>query len=373
MRILHFPTNFPDPDYDQPFNMIFVAEHIRAAALYHQNVVLYISPLSSRSNKVDVTRTDEALGRVIRIHTPRGRSEIVNRLSVYWVVLVELLRLIAGGFRPHIIHVHVFASAKIPAALAKLLHISLIVTEHWTALCREGALSEERLRSAKKIYEQAAFVLPVCDFLAQCIIRNTGAHFNSRIVFNAVDQEIFFPDTRARKRQILTVARLEPAKDIPTLLRAFALLKHADITLKIIGRGDAHSLLDLAGELGIQERVKFLGELPKAQIAECMRESSLFVLSSLWENSPCVIGEALCCGLPVVATNVGGVPELVTRANGRLVPASQSESLARAIEDVLEYPEQFDRQVIAEKARGRFGYQAIGAQLDDVYRRAVYG
>jgi len=373
LRILHFPTNYPDPEYGQPFNMIFVAEHVRAAALHHDNVVLYISPLASRSGRVEVTRTDEAPGRVIRIHTPHRKSEIINRLQVYRAVFVELFRLFAGGFSPHIIHVHVFSIAKIPAALARVLHVPLIVTEHWTALCREGALSRERLDFAKRVYEQAAIVLPVCDFLRNCIAANTAAQLNSCIIFNAVDSKIFFHDESVRKRQILTVARVEPAKDIPTLLRTFALLKDRNLALKIVGRGDARPFLSLARELGIYERVEFLGEMPKVRIAELMRESSVFVLSSLWENSPCVIGESLCCGLPVAATSVGGVPELLTQSDGRLVPPSQPESMAKALEEILENPQQFISWDISERARARFSYEAIGTQLDEVYRGATNG
>jgi glycosyltransferase involved in cell wall biosynthesis len=169
------------------------------------------------------------------------------------------------------------------------------------------------------------------------------------------------------------VARLEPAKDIPTLLRAFALLDDKDILLKIVGRGDVEPLSSLARDLEILDRIEFLGEQSKARISELMRESSVFALPSLWENSPCVIGEALCCGLPVVATDVGGVSELMTQADGRLIPPSQPELLAQVLDEILGNPQQFDARVIAENAQARFSYEAIGDQLDEVYREVVYG
>ncbi len=371
LKILHFPVYYPDPKYDRPFDLIFIAEHVYAASLHHDNVVLYISPLTSRSGKVEVEKIIEGSVHVIRIHTPRTKSEFLNRALVYFPVFIELLRLFAGGFYPQVIHVHVFANAKIPAALARVLRIPLIVTEHWSALCREGVLSHERLNFAKEVYEQSAMVLPVCNYLLNCIKINTGANFNSRLIFNTLDKKIFFDDRRERIKQILTVARLEFEKDIPTLLRAFALLKDKSITLKIVGRGDASLLVALSKELEVVERVEFLGEKPKSAIAELMRDSVVFALSSLWENSPCVIGEALCCGLPVVATNVGGVPELIEPGTGQLVPVGDVEALALALEEIMEHPQQFDRQDIAEKARARFSYEAIGAQLDEVYREVT--
>jgi glycosyltransferase involved in cell wall biosynthesis len=367
LRILHMPSVFPDPDFDQPHLMIFVAEHVRAAGIHHDNIVLYKSPNPpTNGHALQVSRTIDQGIRVIRIHTRRG-SGLANRAQTYWGVGAEILRLLASGFHPDVIHAHIFSEARMAMGLARMLHVPLVTTEHWTALCREGALSRERLNFAKQVYEQSAMVLPVCDYLRRCIETNTGARFKNRIIFNAVDATIFFDDGRKRKKQILTVARLEPAKDIPTLLRAFALLKNKNISLKIVGRGDALPFIVLSKELGIFEQVEFLGEQTKLAIAELMRESAVFALSSLWENSPCVIGEALCCGLPVVATRVGGVPELLTQAEGRLVPHSQPESMTRALAEILECPQQFTSHDIAEKARARFNYEAIGAQLDEVY------
>jgi glycosyltransferase involved in cell wall biosynthesis len=283
----------------------------------------------------------------------------------------EVLQLLTDGFRPDVIHAHIFSEARMAMGLARFWRIPLVMTEHWTALCREGILSRERLDFAKQVYEQSAMVLPVCDYLRKCIEMNTGASFKSRVIFNAVNTRIFFDDGRKRKKQIITVARLERAKDIPTLLSAFALLKDKHILLKIVGRGDANPFIEMSKDLGIFERVEFLGEQPKPVIAELMRESAVFVLSSLWENSPCVIGESLCCGLPVVATNVGGVPELIESQSGRLVPAGDAEAMAYAFNEVLEHPQQFNRQDITKKAHARFSYETIGMQLDKIYREVT--
>lgn len=373
MRILHMPSVYPDPDYGQPFNMIFVAEHVRAASLKNENVVLYKSPNPLVDGRaLSVTWATEQGIRTVRVHTRRG-SESANRARTYLGVSAALLRLMANGFRPDVIHAHIFSEARMAMGLARFLRIPFIVTEHWTALCRAGELPRVRLNFAKQIYERADFVLPVCDYLQNCIEANTGANMKSRIIFNAVDTKIFYDDGRQRKNQILCVARLEAAKDLPTLLKSLALLKDKNVKLKIVGRGDAASLIALSKELGIFEQVEFLGEQNKSVIAELMRESSVFALSSLWENSPCVIGEALCCGLPVVATSVGGVPELLTLAEGRLVPHSQPGLMARALEEILERPQQCNGHDIAERAKARFGYEAIGAQLDEVYREAAHG
>lgn len=374
LKILHWPTGYPDPEYDLPYRLIFVAEHVRAASLYHDNFVLFISPEAPRGQRwIHVSRTLEGNFHVIRIRHRKFQIHASNRLFVYMLIGWELLHMLVSGFRPDIIHAHIFANARLPMFIAKLLNIPLVVTEHWTALCRKDVLPPERLQLARQIYEQANIVLPVCEYLRKCIEKNTGACINYKIILNTVDISIFYWNQNKnlvnRQERILTVARLEIAKDIPTLLRAIGILKREGrpISLDIIGRGDQKPLFKLSKELGIEHFVTFHGVQPKNEIAEFMRQADVFVLSSLWENSPCVIGEALCCGLPVVATDVGGVPELVPVDSGLLVPPKDPQALANALTEVLDNKDKYKRKRISQDAQARFSHRAIGSQLDKVY------
>jgi glycosyltransferase involved in cell wall biosynthesis len=376
LKILHWPTDYPDPEYGLPYHLIFIQEHVRSASLYHDNAVMHISQPEQMKTLKHVSRTIENTVSVTRIRLRRLKNHEANRLQVYFQVARELLRLFLSGFWPDVIHIHIFTTAKMPLALARMLRIPVVVTEHWTALCREGVLSKARLDFAKHVYERANIVLPVCEYLRNCM-RRTGADFRSRIILNAVDTSVFYwKPTRvkeARQKRILMVARLEEAKDVPTLLLATAKLKRDGrfVFLDLVGKGDDRSLVELAARLGISEIVKFHGGQPKPKIADLMRSADVFALPSLWENSPCVIGEALCCGLPVVATAVGGVPELLPITAGKLVGPSDPDGLARAIADVLDNAESYDQTIIAAEAQCRFSYEAIGKQIDEAYREVV--
>ena len=88
------------------------------------------------------------------------------------------------------------------------------------------------------------------------------------------------------------------------------------------------------------------------------------VLTSTIENSPCVIGEAHCCGLPAVSTDVGGVKELIIE--GGVVPAKSTELLAQKIIEQLS--KTINNEVLAKQAQIRFGYEAIGCQIFNVYQ-----
>ena len=93
----------------------------------------------------------------------------------------------------------------------------------------------------------------------------------------------------------------------------------------------------------------------------------MFVLSSRSENLPLAVLEALCCGLPVVATSVGGVSEAVGQ-DGALVPSDDPAELARAVEEVIAHLDRFDRDDIARRGAARWSFAAVGALWDEIYR-----
>ena len=112
--------------------------------------------------------------------------------------------------------------------------------------------------------------------------------------------------------QLLFASRLEPQKDVPTLLRAVALLaaRLPRLHLVVAGGGSARAALEsMAADLGIVDHVSFVGI--RLDMPDVLRASDAFVLSSTWEGLPMVILEALAAGCPIVATAVGGVPSAV--------------------------------------------------------------
>ena len=140
------------------------------------------------------------------------------------------------------------------------------------------------------------------------------------------------------------------------------------MTLELVGHGPLTTELQALGaELGVGDGVDFAGALGAGEVAERLRASDVFVLSSHSENMPLSVLEALCCGLPVVATDVGGVPEAVGK-DGTIVPRGDVEALARAIEDVDSRLDQLDRVEIARRAAARWSFEAVGGVWDEIYR-----
>ena len=153
----------------------------------------------------------------------------------------------------------------------------------------------------------------------------------------------------------LGAGRLTTQKDWPTLLRAAAQMPTTSAARVLVaGQGPLREeLVRLAREVGVQERVNFLG--PRDDIPDLLAAADGLVLSSSYEGLPNIILEAMAAARPVVATSVGGVTELVSSATGRVVPAGDSDRLAQAMCEVAALPDQgrslgrAAREVISER------------------------
>jgi glycosyltransferase involved in cell wall biosynthesis len=115
----------------------------------------------------------------------------------------------------------------------------------------------------------------------------------------------------------------------------------------IVGEGgEAGALRARCAELGIENYVRLVGSRSHDEIGDWMRVASVFCLPSVNEGMPNVLIEAQACGVPIVASNVGGIPEIVASHTGLLVPAANPTALAHALTDAV--TKNWDRQKVAE-------------------------
>lgn len=168
---------------------------------------------------------------------------------------------------------------------------------------------------------------------------------------------------------VVTVARLAPQKALDVLLRALARLPER-VHLAIVGSGPLESELKaLAGELDLGGRVTFLGYRSEPQ--DVVAAADVFALSSVWEACSLAAQEAITLGVPVVATRVGGMPELIKDGvSGRLVPRGDAPALAGALEAVLAAPAEAARMAAnaATHLEQHFSRTEMLRRLERAYR-----
>jgi len=378
LKILHIAGWYPSKK--NPVAGIFVREHVKATALYNDVVVLYSEGIGEGfRGLIQVEDNVEDGIRTIRFRYKKSPVPKTSYFIYLWAMFRAFRKLLKEGFRPDVIHAHVY-SAGVPAVLLGMRYrIPTVVTEHSSGFPRGLVRGLERIK-AKFAFEQAALVLPVSEDLKKHIER-LGIWARFQVVPNVVDTSLFSPPTAsevkgedAGKKRLLTVALLDPKKGIPYLLEALAQLreKRDDFVLDIVGDGPNRAEYEeLTRKLGLQDVVRFRGLKTKQEVAEFMRKADVFVLPSEWENLPCVIIEAMASGLPIVATNVGGIPEMVSNEVGRLVPPGDPEALARALDYMLDHYGEFSSEALARYAQERYSYQAVGRKLDQLYRSVL--
>ncbi|MGN7830770.1 glycosyltransferase [Pseudoxanthomonas sp. 22568] len=228
---------------------------------------------------------------------------------------------------------------------ARQAEVPLVVGARGSDLRVRDAISR---RLTRPVLHAARRLLVVSEDLGRVAERDYGAHPDRiRAIPNGCDASIFHPADRAEARRALDlpadaevvtyVGRLVPEKGLRELLAAAGALRASRprLQLVLVGEGPMHAelaALAAAGELP----VRFAGTRPPGEVARWMCASDLVTLPSYSEGHPNVLVEALACGRPVVATPVGGIPEVVDAASGVLVPARDPAALAEGLREALE-------------------------------------
>jgi len=228
---------------------------------------------------------------------------------------------------------------------ARRIGAPLVVGARGSDLRVRDAISR---RLTRPVLRAARRLLVVSEDLGRVAERDYGADPDRiRTIPNGCDAAIFHPAVRGEARRALDlpadaevvtyVGRLVPEKGLRELLLAAGQLRAARprLQLVLVGEGPMHAelaALAAAGDLP----VRFAGTRPPAEVARWMCASDLVTLPSYSEGHPNVLVEALACGRPVVATPVGGIPEVVDAASGVLVPARDPAALADGLREALE-------------------------------------
>jgi glycosyltransferase involved in cell wall biosynthesis len=205
-----------------------------------------------------------------------------------------------------------------------------------------------------------------------------------RLVFNGTDLRRFSPSdngTRANlpywDHMIFACRQLFPRKGIRFLLEAAAQLKPQFPDLKVVLAGDGFErpeLVRLADQLGIAADVTFLGWVPNTDLPPYYRAAAVSVIPSLEEGFGIPAAEAMGCEVPVVASDAGGLPEVVENGvTGLVVPRGDADALARAIQTLLADPER--RRVMGQAGRARalrlFDWDRSAEQFEQLYREVA--
>lgn len=282
-------------------------------------------------------------------------------------------------------HIHAHYATH-PALVAWLIHrltgISYSITVHAHDIFVQRAMLATKLREATFI---AAISHYNVDFLAHTIgpwVRDKTRIVRCGIVPDHYPLRHHLP-TPGEPFEIISVGSLQPYKGHPVLLRACALLRDRGIPVRcrIIGEGQERPRLEqMIEELGLASHVSLLGAQPQEAVARLLPTAHCYVQPSIIEPSgkmegiPVALMEALACALPVVATSISGIPELVRPGEtGYLAPPADSLALANALAEIYQQPERADKLGRAgrELVRQEFELKSNVRRLSNLFNQVI--
>lgn len=228
--------------------------------------------------------------------------------------------------------------------LGELLDIPVVITGRGTDLNLIPNFTGPRQKIQTTI-DKAAAMITVCAALKESLVDLGAPESKVTVLRNGVDLKVFTPGDREASRRsfnvdgsiIASVGLLIERKGHNLIIEA---LEHLpDVTLLIAGDGPLKSqLLSLASKCGVQNRVKFLGNLPHEKLVDVYRAADALVLASSREGWANVLLESMACGTAVAATNIWGTPEVVANeAAGLLIPERTKTSIAETVRTLLSH------------------------------------
>ena len=375
-----FITNWY-PSREEPLKAIWVREHAKSVRLHDDVAVLHCVGPEAKLRKlwrIEVENDEELREgvptyRMCYRHSPVPRT---TYLIYLWSIFQVFKHIVREGFRPDIIHVHVYDAGAPAVFIAKLNRIPVVVAEHFSSFPRR-LLGPLDLAKAWLAFRWADMVLPVSRDLQNAIERY-GLRARFKVIPNVADTSLFFPPPEVRSdtdvKRIVFVGQLAPVKGIPYLLKAASHLrgKRDDWHLDIVGDGKERMEYErLAVDLNLGDRVTFHGSRSRREVAEFMRRADLFVLPSLVETFSAPAAEALACGIPVLSTRCGGPEDFIVEDVGFLVPSGDADALFQGLDQMLTNLHRYSRQRIAQYARERFSPEVVGAQLHALYQSLI--
>ncbi|MGB5949912.1 MAG: glycosyltransferase family 4 protein [Parvibaculum sp.] len=234
------------------------------------------------------------------------------------------------------------------------------------------------LNMQMKVARELDPLIVVSESTRRDIVREFGVKpERTRLVLHGIDHVQFRPMPHIKRRDDLIVACASadvPLKGLIYLIRAYAeLLKtRPNLKLRVIGRLREGNTSDELRELGIMDKVEFIGGITDEQITEIYNEATIAISPSVYEGFGFPAGEAMSCGTPVIATNGGSLPEVVGDA-GIVVQHSNPAALATAIGALLDDPEARARLGAAGRERilAKFKWERAAREVTEIYRQTI--
>lgn len=379
MKILFLSAWYPNR-YD-PMPGLFVKQHAEAIAGIHEVAVLYVHPCPIQKIEIEQTTLNGVLTTVVYYPSIPGNSSFNAVLKGFAFAKAYLKgyrqNLVLFG-KPDLVHANILTRVGVIALLIKIFYsVPYVITEHWSRYLPSRNNYRGWLRKflTKRVVKSSRGMVTVSDALRQAMINRGLNHKVFEVIYNSVDTSLFIPADAVHPGTVKVFSHIScfdnAAKNITGIIRAVGELSKArqDFNFWLIGDGpDKADMERLSDSLGLTNSVIFFkGLLEGTELVRAYQQSLFTILFSNYENMPVVVSESFACGLPVIATHVGGLPEIVNKKNGILIEAGDEKALTLKMSEMLDSASAFSSEDIRIFAVQNFGIEVFTSAYQNFY------
>jgi len=382
----------------------------------HASPLAHLGGVDAGGQNVFVAQLALALarrGHEVTVHTRRDGEELADRVAVAPGVTVEHVRAgparmvskdlllpfmdtfareLARSWRrrpPAVVHAHFWMSGLAALQAAAAFDVPVLQTFHALGVVKRRQQGDQDTSPVQRLAEEARILAAADGIVATCsdelfeLARLGADRRRVSVIPCGVDLERFRPDgpawPRGRRHRVVVVSRLVPRKGIGNAITALAGVPDCELVVaggpppeELDGHPEVERFRRLAAAAGVEDRVHFLGGVEQERVAGLIRSADVVACVPWYEPFGMVALEAMACGIPVVASAVGGlVDTVVDGVTGVHVPDRRPEELTRALRHLLARPRLRAAMGAAgaERARRRYGWDTIAARTADLYAR----
>lgn len=371
LKVLFISSWFPNRL--EPTNGNFVQRHAEAVSKLHDVEVLHAIGDFGLKTKFEIENKEINNLKIKIVYYKNTKFPILNflrRMKAYSIGYSQMEK-------PDIIHANILNTNLLFALWLKIKEqMPMVVSEHWSAYLPDALHPRNFLgrKLAQFIGNQSDYIFPVSEKLKKGL-RKLGIKSPMKIIPNVVDTNTFTPIEH--KNEIFTflhISNLVPLKNIDKIIEAADILykKRTDFQLHIGGDGSEEDLAKLRKLSEGKSYIKTFGWLTHQEVCKKMQYSNCFILFSTNEVQPCVITESLSCGVPVISSAVGAIPEIVdNESKGILVENNNISQLIQAMETMLNNTKHHNKQELHQYVYQTFSIESISKQFDKIYQDLV--
>jgi glycosyltransferase involved in cell wall biosynthesis len=364
---------------------LFIQKQAEAISSFCNVAVLYVhsDALAVKPYEIDVS--EEQGVKVVRIYYKESNIPFLSWfLKIYKFFKAHRLGLKAlRSFQPDLLHVHVLTREGIVALSVKIRNgLPYVITEHWSRYLPASNSFHGVFRKmiTRLVVKYSSAMITVSETLKAAMLKFELTNPDFLVVPNPVETNVFTIGNKtgigSKKRMIHISCFEDRSKNISGFLNAVKSISESrsDFDCVLIGDGPDFELeKKRTEELGLLgKNVFFTGLKEQNELVKEIQAADFMVLSSNYETFGTVVIECLSCGIPVIATNVGIVPEVINKTNGIIIPTGDQDALVAAIDTMLDQVNSYNPDAIRNSVLNKFDNHTIATQLLEIYNSSTH-